>query len=659
MAVGIWLDALVSAWEEWWQGPEDDDVVGGERRVVSERRESVPPVPDASDDVVGGERRVVLERRESVPPVPDASLVWETLELGDKPITVRAGVVVDRARALREHGDLGTYRRRLVWQMVKRKWFGALTEETTRGIGDFVSFVGRSYATVSGALLDDPIVGPHAKSGAVRLILKGGNVVNLVKAAAVRQLGSRVETVGLKGGGISDVDYYCFIDKRIDDFDIVHRAARDAARRALRGLSLPAAWRNSDVDLGSLLERAVQSLRDELEAYGDLASNMPEVHAALSALAEPGAMRCSPYDRRDLDIRQLDDGVELVFADDEPRPAYVSHNHKVEHRDARCVTDDDVCAFSLVRLLVGFAATPTTPDARVALRELSHVDADHVLVKGEGVDVSFPHHHDVNLGLWVDDDKFVTSATLGNVHLYCESLDALILEQRDLTFGKRAQHVLIWRVAKAAKRLRRLVELLGIKLLASDASSWQLKATALALLHVRLDNFANALDRRHEHHATTPLKNKPPRRSFGVEEVKIAAVVSDAPKTSGKPHSNGTTAQAHATHDVPAATLAAAARLGLSRLQAASCRDVFDAALVTEALLLPLDHLALRVFADKSTGHLPPTFATQWRATLEPLIDLIALFRDAARGIAALPDASAVRISEDLLYHWDAPAPVL
>lgn len=633
MAVGMWLDSLICAWEEWWQGPEEHDVVGGERRVV-------------------------LERRESVPPVPDATLVWETLELGDKPITVRAGVVVDRARALREHGDLGTYRRRLVWQMVKRKWFGALTEETTRGVDDFVSFVGNSYAKVSGALLDDPVVGPHATSGAVRLILKGGNVVNLVKAAAVRQLGSKVETVGLKGGGISDVDYYCFIDKRIDNFDAVHRAARDTVRRALRELPLPPAWRNSNVDLGPLLERAVKSLRDELEAYGDLARKMPDVHAALSALAEPGAMRCSPRDRRDLDIRQLDDGVELVFADDEPRPAYVSHNHKVEHRDARCVTDDDVCAFSLVRLLVGFAATPTTPDARVALRELSHVDADHVLVKGEGVDVSFPLSHDVNLGLWVDDDKFVTSATLDNVHLYCESLDALILEQRDLTFGKRAQHVLIWRVAKAAKRLRRLVELLGIKLLASNASSWQLKAIALSLLHVRLENFANALDQRHEHHATTtPHKNKPPRRSFGVEEVKVAADLSDAPKTSGKLNSSqhATTAQAHTTHDVPAATLAAAARLGLSRLQAASCRDVFDAALVTEALLLPLDHLALRVFADKSTGHLPPTFATQWRATLEPLIDLVALFSDAAHAIAALPDASAVRISEDLLYHWDAP----
>ena len=59
--------------------------------------------------------------------------------------------------------------------------------------------------------------------------------------------------------------------------------------------------------------------------------------------------------------------------------------------------------------------------------------------------------------------RFVREATLGTstlptrAKILCESLDALILEQRDLTFGKRAQHLVIWRVAKSPKRLRRLV----------------------------------------------------------------------------------------------------------------------------------------------------------------------------------------------------------
>ena len=42
-------------------------------------------------------------------------------------------------------------------------------------------------------------------------------------------------------------------------------------------------------------------------------------------------------------------------------------------------------------------------------------------------------------------------AGAAEVRIRVESLDAQILEQRDLTFGKRMQSILIWRIAKAPK----------------------------------------------------------------------------------------------------------------------------------------------------------------------------------------------------------------
>ena len=59
----------------------------------------------------------------------------------------------------------------------------------------------------------------------------------------------------------------------------------------------------------------------------------------------------------------------------ECRAAYVSDNASVEHRDARCVAADDVCAFSLVRLLCGFRVTPARRAAAAALAALRGADA--------------------------------------------------------------------------------------------------------------------------------------------------------------------------------------------------------------------------------------------------------------------------------------------
>ncbi|KAK7241991.1 hypothetical protein SO694_00018259 [Aureococcus anophagefferens] len=241
----------------------------------------------------------------------------------------------------------------------------------------------------------------------------------------------------------------------------------------------------------------------------------------------------------------------------------------VEHRDARCVAADDVCAFSLVRLLCGFRVTPARGAAAAALAALRGADASwdedrddgSVLCKGEGVDVSFPKRLDVNLALWAEGERdapgsFVSRATLAAggraTSILCESLDALILEQRDLTFGKRAQHLVIWRVAKSAKRLRRLVELLGAR----------------------------------------------------------------------RP--------AHRDAHRPRAAVDAADRVGLDAAELARCDALFASSLVDASLVRPLEHLALRAFGDAADLALPPNFAAKWDAVLAPLVSLVDTFAGAA-----------------------------
>ena len=104
--------------------------------------------------------RVEIVRRDSVPPCPDASLLYESVICERDPlhqVVVRAGVTVDGARILQEHGSYEEYRKRLVWQMVKRKWFSALTDHTTSAFADiepaaFVKFVAHVNETLDKAI---------------------------------------------------------------------------------------------------------------------------------------------------------------------------------------------------------------------------------------------------------------------------------------------------------------------------------------------------------------------------------------------------------------------------------------------------------------------------------------------------------------------------
>jgi hypothetical protein len=95
------------------------------------------------------------------------------------------------------HGLWDLAGRMLMWQMVKRRWFAALTEHNTNSLfveqppGAFVDFVALVTRFLGGALKhleqssrEGDELHPFAQAvsqDAIRLMFKGGNVVNLIK----------------------------------------------------------------------------------------------------------------------------------------------------------------------------------------------------------------------------------------------------------------------------------------------------------------------------------------------------------------------------------------------------------------------------------------------------------------------------------------------
>ena len=98
-----------------------------------------------------------------------------------------------------------------------------------------------------------------------------------------------------------------------------------------------------------------------------------------------------------------------------------------------------------------------------------------------------------------------------------------------------------------------------------------------------------------------------------------------APKTAVKPRR----VREDVPNSVAVAAVAAARTAGLEPSDALKCRALFEETLVQPSLLLPLEPLALRVWAqrravDCSAETLPPNFAEKWEQMLEPLTRLVA-----------------------------------
>ena len=162
------------------------------------------------------EETVRIKHKKCMPPVPEPTLLLETLRMEDDRthcVEISSNVFADYSLVQQEfslHPDSASdafarYRDALLSQMLKRRWFTAITDHNTRTLflqrppDTFVSFIGDVIHRVNAAI-DEAAAGvgegaavlaSARRSGAVKLILKGGNMVNLLKYSAVRVLTNR------------------------------------------------------------------------------------------------------------------------------------------------------------------------------------------------------------------------------------------------------------------------------------------------------------------------------------------------------------------------------------------------------------------------------------------------------------------------------------
>jgi hypothetical protein len=174
----------------------------------------------------------------------------------------------------------------------------------------------------------------------------------------------------------------------------------------------------------------------------------------------------------------------------------------------------------------------------------------------------------------------------------------LILEQRDLSFGRRMQSVLIWRIGKVTKRLGRLLELCGIKALSLPQFSWARKAKAFVELAKRLERFSSVTL---------------PRLFEGAAE----EAATDATPPAKRRRTSAVPAGASPSEDVADRRHA---WTELKRDAGVEVDEVLEGAWVNAMLLKSLDDLALKVFSDVKKRDLPANFVEKWREILAPMI---------------------------------------
>lgn len=184
--------------------------------------------------------------------------------------------------------------------------------------------------------------------------------------------------------------------------------------------------------------------------------------------------------------------IELEYRGPERR-LYVSTNSHVSFRDPACLLGEQV-SFSLVRVLMPFHV-----QLPKLLRKEPEVGEDGsflAMSRAETVDISVPKRLDVHRVKVVKTGEFpfckpgrIVCEGVAVCRVQVESLDSLLWEQKNLTFGPRMQELSIWRVNKSSKRLVRLIELLGIKAMTANTFTWLEKAEAFFELAKQLANF--------------------------------------------------------------------------------------------------------------------------------------------------------------------------
>lgn len=184
--------------------------------------------------------------------------------------------------------------------------------------------------------------------------------------------------------------------------------------------------------------------------------------------------------------------VELEYRGPERR-LYVSTNFHVSFRDPACLLGEQV-SFSLVRALMPFHVQ--LPKLVQKEPEMGEDGVFLGMSRAETIDISLPKRLDIHrlkilkagVPAFCKPGR-ITCEGVTACHVQVESLDSLLWEQRNLTFGPRMQELSIWRVNKSSKRLVRLIELLGIKAMTANTFGWLEKAEAFFELAKQLANF--------------------------------------------------------------------------------------------------------------------------------------------------------------------------
>jgi hypothetical protein len=610
----------------------------------------------------------------SIPPQPDPELLLDSLRLERDPtisVEPRPGLIVDQQMVLAEHGSehagpalaFRLYRERATWQMIKRRWFSALTEFNVQELFQkcapefFLRVLQMIYEAWDTEVYEfGPVDDPHSlhglvRSGAVQLIFKGGNAVALIKGIARSLLPEEVQKTlhRLAPTDLSDLDFLAFINYVKEpwladeaNYATIHTQVRTAAVRALERVvnrieagvkagdpcfaNFQGVFQHQDraalsAKLSSVLRSATEKLQAEVrsttEDHGFAAEDLAGVHRLLDTFTLKEEATVLPGQRESIAIHNEDENnrVKISFHG-ESRHLYVSDNPDICFKDIRCVSHLDACNFSLVRALVGFNVE-CAADVGVSAELHDEVKVDfHRFTKGEGIDVSIPRRNDIahsrSLVDWKDDERVrARQASLRapgvNAQFPMESIEALIHEQRDLSFGRRMQSVLIWRIAKVTKRLSRLLELCGIKTMTLPFS-WARKAKAFTHLKQRLERFAAVtLPRLYEglgQEADGPKDQTPPQKR---RRQTLGAAVQPVAQLSAKPRP--WTETKHAPGE--------------------DIDEVLDAATINDMLLASLDDLALKVFSNARKKDLPSNFVARWQETLQPMVSLAADFATA------------------------------
>jgi hypothetical protein len=313
-------------------------------------------------NVERSEAEITFPSYNSIPPQPDYSLLLDFAlaeERGDFAIPVRNGCMVTKEVIMAEHGSMDNFLDRMLAQMIKRRWFAALTEfNTTHLFGSnsppsrFLWFLQLVHKAIEDSICADAQLADLWRAGRIKLVLKGGNCVALLKLQALELLPAdiarRLECI--RPSSLSDVDFLLMLDPALPGFAALHDRLRAAAARGLAaaadrlfltppfGRLLASMADPASLALqGAAVAAATRALRDDVAGHGP-PRHVPAVSRllrALDALAAAGGARVRPELRQDIELRHGAAATTVVARAGRPGRIYVSNNPDIEHRPER------------------------------------------------------------------------------------------------------------------------------------------------------------------------------------------------------------------------------------------------------------------------------------------------------------------------------------